>query len=175
MEHIDIVIISLLVAVALLGAAATRLGVPYPILLVLGGLVLGFVPGIPDVRLAPELVLVVFLPPLLYSGAFFASVRDLRADARTITLNATGLVLATACAVAVVTHALVDDLPWAACFALGAIVAPTDPIAATTIARRLGVPRRMINTLEGESLINDATALVVYKIAIGAVGGVFSL
>jgi Na+/H+ antiporter len=134
------------------------------------------VPGVPDVRLQPELVLVVFLPPLLYSGAFFASLRDLRADARVITLNATGLVLATACAVAVVTHALVDDLSWAAAFALGAIVAPTDPVAATTIARRLGVPRRMINNLEGESLINDATALVLYKIAVGTIGGAaFSL
>jgi monovalent cation/hydrogen antiporter len=170
-EHIETVIISLLVAVVVLSALATRLGIPYPILLVLGGLVLGFVPGIPDVRLEPELVLVVFLPPLLYSGAFFASLRDLRADARTITLAATGLVAATAVAVAVVAHALVDGLPWAACFALGAIVAPTDPVAATTIARRLGVPRRMINVLEGESLVNDASALVLYKIAVGAIGG----
>src|SRR3954462_9950613 len=137
MDHIEAVIISLLVAVVVLSATATRIGGPYPIVLVLGGVVLGFAPGVPDVRLAPELVLVVFLPPLLYSGAFFASLRDLRADARTITLNATGLVLATACAVAVVTHALVDDLSWAAAFALGAIVAPTDPVAATTIARRL--------------------------------------
>src|SRR3982750_3991053 len=101
------------------------MGIPYPILLVLGGLLLGFLPGVPDVRLQPELVLVVFLPPLLYSGAFFASLRDLRADARTTTLNATGLVLATACAVAVVAHALVGDLPWSTAFALGAIVAPT--------------------------------------------------
>jgi monovalent cation/hydrogen antiporter len=170
-EHIETVIISLLVAVVVLSALATRLGIPYPILLVLGGLVLGFVPGIPDVRLEPELVLVVFLPPLLYSGAFFASLRDLRADARTITLMATGLVVATAAAVAVVTHALVDDLSWAACWTLGAIVAPTDPVAATTIARRLGVPRRLINILEGESLVNDASALVLYKIAVAAIGG----
>ncbi len=170
-EHIETVIISLLVAVVVLSALATRLGVPYPIVLVLGGLVMGFVPGVPDVRLAPELVLVVFLPPLLYSSAFFASLRDLRADARTITLNATGLVLFTAVAVAVVVHLCVDDLPWAVCFVMGAIVAPTDPVAATTIARRLGVPRRMINNLEGESLVNDATALVAYKIALGAVGG----
>jgi len=169
-EHIQTVIVSLLVAVVVLSALANRIGVPYPILLVLGGLALGFVPGIPEVELAPELVLVVFLPPLLYSGAFFASLRDLRADARTITLLSTGLVVVTAGAVAVVVHELVDGLPWAACFALGGIVAPTDPVAATTVARRLGVPRRTINILEGESLINDASALVIYRIAVTAIG-----
>src|SRR6185312_6599038 len=117
-------------------------GIPYPILLVVGGLALGFVPGIPNVRLDPDLVLVVFLPPLLYSAAFFANLRELRADARTITLMSTLLVGVTAVAVAVAMHALVDGLPWEACFALGAIVAPTDPVAATQIARRLDVPRR---------------------------------
>jgi CPA1 family monovalent cation:H+ antiporter len=171
MEHIEAIIISLLVAVAGLSALATRIGVPYPILLVLGGLVLGFLPGMPDVRLAPELVLVVFLPPLLYSGSFFASLRELRADARSITLLSTALVAVTAAVVAVAVHALVEDLPWAVCFAFGAIVAPTDPIAATTIARRLELPRRTINVLEGESLVNDASALVIYRIAVGAIGG----
>jgi Na+/H+ antiporter len=176
MEHIEAVIVSLLVAVAVLGAAATRAGLPYPILLVLGGLVLGFVPGVPDVQLEPELVLVVFLPPLLYSGAFFANLRELRADMRAIALLSTVLVALTAVVVAVTVHALVDGLPWAVCFALGAIVAPTDPVAATEIARRLGVPRRTINILEGESLINDASALVLYKIAVGAIGtGAFSV
>ncbi|MEA2248697.1 MAG: monovalent cation/hydrogen antiporter [Solirubrobacteraceae bacterium] len=176
MEHIETIIVSLLVAVVVLGALATRIGVPYPILLVLGGLVLGFVPGIPDVRLQPELVLVVFLPPLLYSSAFFANLRELRADARAITLLSTVLVLLTATAVAVAMHALVAGLSWAACFALGAIVAPTDPIAAATIARRMNVPRRTVNILEGESLVNDATALVAYRIAVGAIGGgAFSL
>ncbi len=148
---------------------------PYPIVLVLGGLVMGFVPGIPEVALEPELVLVLFLPPLLYSAAFFASLRDLRADLRSISLLAIGLVIATACAVAVAAHALIDGLPWAAAFALGAIVAPTDPVAATAVARRLGVPRRTINILEGESLINDGTALVLYRVAVGAIGGSFSL
>jgi Na+/H+ antiporter len=176
MNHIEAVIISLLVAVAVLSATATRIGVPYPILLLLGGLALGFMPGVPDVELQPELVLVVFLPPLLYSGAFFANLRELRADLRTITLNSTLLVVATAAAVAVTAHALIDGLDWAVCFALGAIVAPTDPLAATTIARRFDVPRRAVNVLEGESLINDASALVLYKIALGAVGGAaFSL
>jgi monovalent cation/hydrogen antiporter len=176
MEHIEAVIVSLLVAVAVLGAVATRIGIPYPILLVLGGLALGFMPGIPEVELEPELVLVVFLPPLLYSGAFFANLRELREDARGITLLSTLLVVATAAAVAVTVHTLVDGLPWAACFALGAIVAPTDPIAATEIARRQAIPRRTINVIEGESLVNDASALVLYRIAVGAIGGAsFSL
>src|SRR3954447_20379943 len=176
MDHLEAVIISLLVAVAVLSALATRIGVPYPILPVLGGLALGFMPGVPEVQLQPELVLVVFLPPLLYSGAFFANLRELRADMRTITLLSTLLVGMTAVAVAVATHMLVDGLPWAVCFALGAIVAPTDPVAATAIARRLNVPRRTINILEGESLINDASALVLYRIARGAItGGSFSL
>ena len=176
MEHIEAVIICLLVAVAGLSALATRIGVPYPILLVLGGLALGFMPAVPDVRLEPELVLVVFLPPLLYGGAFFANLRELRANARSIALLSTLLVVATAAAVAVAVHALVDGLSWAACFALGAIVAPTDPLAATTIARRFGVPRTTINVLEGESLVNDASALVLYRIAVAAIGsGTFSL
>jgi CPA1 family monovalent cation:H+ antiporter len=176
MDHIEAIIILLLVAVAVLSATATRIGVPYPILLVLGGLVMGFVPGLPDVRLQPQLVLVVFLPPLLYSGAFFANLRELRADMRAIVLLSTVLVAVTAAVVAVIVHALVGGLPWAVCFALGAIVAPTDPVAATEIARRYNVPRRTVNILEGESLVNDATALVLYRIAVGAIGGgAFSL
>src|SRR3954454_18553214 len=176
MEHAEIILVSLLVAVAGLGALATRIGIPYPILLVVGGLAMGFLPFLPRVELQPEIVLVIFLPPLLYSGAFFADLRALKADARVISLLSIGLVVATTVTVAVATHALVGDLPWAACFALGATVAPTDPIAATAIARRLGVPRRQINILEGESLLNDASALVLYKIATGVItGGTFSL
>jgi CPA1 family monovalent cation:H+ antiporter len=119
---------------------------------------------------------VAFLPPLLYWAGFFSSPRDLRADARAISLSAVGLVLATAAAVAVAAHAVVDGLPWAAAFALGAIVSPTDPVAATAIGRRLGIPRRLITIIEGESLINDATALVIYRIAVAAaVSGGFVL
>jgi Na+/H+ antiporter len=175
MHGVELVLISLLVAVSVLAAASRAINVPYPIVLVLGGLVMGFVPGIPEVELEPEMVLVIFLPPLLYSAAFFASLRDLRYDLRTISLMAIGLVIATACAVAVVAHALIEDLPWAAAFALGAIVAPTDPLAATEIGRRLSLPRRLNTILEGESLINDGTALVIYRVAVGAVGGAFSL
>ena len=162
-------------AVVGLNALARVIQVPYPILLVIGGLVLGALPGIPEVELDPDLVLVLFLPPLLYAGSFFASLRDLRADLRGISMLAIGLVLVTMCAVAVVAHAMIDGLPWAAAFALGAIVAPTDPVAATAIMRRLGVPRRIVTIVEGESLINDGTALVAYRVAVAAaVGGSFS-
>jgi Na+/H+ antiporter len=173
MHEAETLLLVLMVALAGLSVLAGALRVPYPIVLVLGGLVLGFVPGIPRAELPPELVLVLFLPPLLYHAAFFSSPRDLRADLRPISLLAVGLVLATMSVVAAVAHALIG-LPWAAAFALGAIVSPTDPLAATAIARRLGVPGRLVTLLEGESLVNDATALVAYRIAVGAaVGGGF--
>jgi monovalent cation/hydrogen antiporter len=175
-HEVELVLVSLLVAVAGLATAARLANIPFPIVLVAGGLVLGFVPGLPDIELAPELVLVIFLPPLLYSAAFFANLHELRTEARAISMLAIGLVLATMCAVAVVAHAVVDGLPWAAAFALGAIVGPTDPLAATAIARRLAVPRRMVSIIEGESLVNDGTALVAYRVAVtAATGGAFSL
>jgi monovalent cation/hydrogen antiporter len=174
MHEIEPLLLALMVAVAGLSILARLVRIPYPILLVLGGLVLGFVPGMPAVELPPELVLVAFLPPLLYWSGFFSSPRDLRADARAISTAAVGLVLATTVAVAVVAQAAVDGLTWPAAFALGAIVSPTDPLAATAIARRLGVPRRLITVLEGESLVNDATALVAYRVAVtAAVSGGF--
>jgi Na+/H+ antiporter len=175
MADIEFILVSLLVAVVVLSAAARAVNIPYPIVLVIGGLGMGLIPGLPEIRLEPELVLVLFLPPLLYGGAFFADLRSLRSDLRGISLMAIGLVLATTVAVAVAAHAVVDGLPWAAAFALGAIVAPTDPVAASAIARRLAVPRRIINALEGESLLNDGTALVAYRVAVTAVGGTFSL
>jgi monovalent cation/hydrogen antiporter len=169
LHEIEPLLLALMIAGAGLSVLARVVGVPYPILLVLGGLVLGFVPGMPPVELPPELVLVVFLPPLLYWAGFFSSPRDLRAEARPISLAAVGLVLATMVAVAAAAHAVVDGLSWPAAFALGAIVSPTDPLAATAIGRRLGVPRRLITVLEGESLVNDATALVAYRVAVTAV------
>jgi monovalent cation/hydrogen antiporter len=176
MHEIEPLLLALMVAVAGLSILARLVRIPYPILLVLGGLVLGFVPGMPAVELPPELVLVAFLPPLLYWSGFFSSPRDLRADARPISTAAVGLVLATTVAVAVVAQAAVDGLTWPAAFALGAIVSPTDPLAATAIARRLGVPRRLITVLEGESLVNDATALVAWRVAVAAaVSGGFVL
>jgi monovalent cation/hydrogen antiporter len=175
MHEVEAVLVSLLVAVAVLGAAARAVNIPYPIVLVVGGLALGFIPGLPDAQLEPELVLVIFLPPLLYSAAFFSNLHDLRRNLRPITLNAVGLVLVTMCAVALAIKALVPDMPWAAAFTLGAIVAPTDPLAATAIMRRMAVPRRMVSVVEGESLINDGTALVAYRAAVAAVGGTFSI
>jgi CPA1 family monovalent cation:H+ antiporter len=172
---LELILISLLIAVAVLSALARAVDIPYPIVLVAGGLAMGFIPGLPRVELDPDLVLLVFLPPLLYSGAFFADLRSLRSDLRSISMLAIGLVLATTVVVAVIAHEVVDGLPWAAAFTLGAIVAPTDPVAATTIARRLAVPRRIVNSLEGESLLNDGTALVAYRTAVVAVGGTFSL
>jgi Na+/H+ antiporter len=172
----ELLLLGLFVAVPALSVLARFLGVPYPILLVLGGLAIGLVPGLPEVELDPDLVLVLFLPPLLYVAAFFSNLRDLRADVRSISLLAIGLVLCTACSVAVVAHELIDGLSWGAAFALGAIVSPTDPLAATTIARRLGAPRRVVTVVEGESLVNDGSALVIYKVAVGvAIGGSFSL
>jgi CPA1 family monovalent cation:H+ antiporter len=171
-----LVLLALLVAGAALLAVAPRLRIPYPILLVLGGLALGFVPGLPEIELRPEVVLVAILPPLLYSSAFFTSLRDLRRNARPLALLAIGLVLATMLAVAAVSHAAIPGLSWPVCFVLGAVVAPTDAVAATAIARRLGLPRRLVTLIEGESLVNDATALVAYGFAVTAVvTGTFSL
>jgi monovalent cation/hydrogen antiporter len=166
----------LLVAGATMLVLVPKLRIPYPILLVLGGLALGFAPGLPEIDLPPDLVLVGVLPPLLYGAAFFTSLRDLRANLRPVGLLAVGLVLLTMVVVAVVAHAIVPGLSWAAAFVLGAVVSPTDPIAATAIMHRLGVPRRIVSIVEGESLVNDGTALVAYRVAVvAAVSGTFSL
>ena len=172
---IELVFVLLFLATGL-AVLARRIGIPYPILLVLGGLVLGFVPGLPPVQLAPDLVFLLFLPPILFGAGFFTSIRDFKANLRAIGLLAVGLVMVTTVAVALVAHALIPGLGWAPAFALGAIVAPPDAIAATAIFQRLGVPRRIVAILEGESLVNDATALVLYRTAVAvAVGGSFSL
>jgi len=171
----DLQLLGILIALGGLLALAPTLRVPLPILLVLGGVALGFVPGLPDVVLAPDVVLVALLPPLLYSGAFFTSLRDLRTNRRPIAFLAFGLVGATMAVVAVVAHEWIG-LSWPVAFALGAVVSPTDALAATEIAGRLGAPRRIVSLIEGESLVNDGTALVLYRAAVGAaVGGTFSL
>jgi CPA1 family monovalent cation:H+ antiporter len=174
--HDSLVLLALLASAATLLVLAPIVHIPYPILLVLGGLAIGFVPGVPHIALRPDVVLVGFLPPLLYAAAFFTSLRDLRTNARAISLLAVGLVLATMLTVAAVCHAVIGGLSWPVCFVIGAIVAPTDAVAATAIASRLGIPRRLVTLLEGESLINDATALVAYSFAVTAVvTGSFSL
>lgn len=174
--HDALLLLALLGAGAGLLAAASKSRIPYPILLVLGGLALGFIPGVPSVTLEPEIVLVGILPPLLYSAAFFTSLRDLRANARPIALLSIGLVGTTAVVVAVVCHEAISGISWPVAFVIGAVVAPTDPVATTAIARRLGVPHRIVAIVEGESLVNDATALVLYRFAVAAVvTGSFSL
>src|ERR671939_489274 len=176
MGQAELLIAGLLVAVAGLSTLARFLSVPYPIVLVVGGALLGFIPGLPEVGLDPDVVLVVFLPPLLYGSSIYANFGDLRANLRALTLSTVGLVLATMCAVAWAAHVLIPGLPWEAAFVLGAIVSPTDPLAAATIMRRLDAPRRLVSAVEGEGLFNDATALVAYRFAVAAVvAGSFSL
>ena len=161
------VICTLLIVVATLAILATKVALPYPVLLVLGGLVLGFVPGLPAVQLDPDMVFLFLLPPLLYPAALFTSWRDFRANMGSISMLAIGLVLLTTATVAAVVHAL-TGLPWPAAFVLGAIISPTDSVAATAITSRLRVPQRIVAILDGESLVNDATALVAYRFAIVA-------
>jgi monovalent cation/hydrogen antiporter len=175
-EHDSLVLVGLLAAGATLLALAQVVRVPYPILLVVGGLALSLVPGAPHVELPPDLVLVAFLPPLLYGTAFFTSLRDLRTNAKQIGFLAIGLVLVTMLIVAAVAHTVISGIDWPTAFVLGAIVSPTDPTAASAIAQRLGLPRRLVSLIEGESLVNDGTALVAYKFAVAAVvTGSFSL
>jgi Na+/H+ antiporter len=174
MRDIELVL-GLLVAVAALATLAHRLNVPYPIVLVLGGLLIGFVPGLPDVQLAPDLVFLLFLPPLLYISAFYTSIRDFRANARPILSLAIGLVVVTTVVVAAVIHAAVPGLDWAVAFTLGAIVSPPDAVAATAILRRMPVPRGTVTVLEGESMLNDAAGLIAFRVALAAaVTGSFS-
>jgi monovalent cation/hydrogen antiporter len=173
--HAGELILGLLIAVAALVTIARRLGVAYPVFLVLGGLGLGFVPGVPRVEIDPDMIFLIVLPPLLYIGAYFTPIRSLRENLTTISSLAVGLVIASACAVAAVAHALVPGMPWSVAFVLGAIVAPPDAIAAIAITRPLAVPRQIVTILEGESLLNDATALTMYVIALAvAAGGGFS-
>ena len=169
------VICTLLIVVAALAILAKKAALPYPVLLVIGGLAMGFVPGLPAVQLDPDMVFLFLLPPLLYPAALFTSWRDFRANLGQISLLAVGLVLFTTAFVAVLAHTL-TGLPWATAFVLGAIISPTDAVAATAITSRLRVPKRIITVLDGESLLNDATALVAYRFAIAAMNsGRFSL
>ena len=169
-------LIALFVAAVLLAAAARRVGAPYPVFLALGGAVLAFVPGAPQFTVRPELALALFIAPVLLDAAYDASPRDLRDN----WLPVTGLVVfavgLTTAAVAVIARTLVPELPWAPAIVLGAVVAPPDAAAATAVLRHLRPPRRILTILEGESLLNDASALLIYRLAIGAVAmGGFSI
>jgi Na+/H+ antiporter len=173
----DIESILVLVLAATLLVRLADLGkIPAPIVLVLGGLAIAFVPGLPDVELEPDTIFLLFLPPLVYAAGWRTSPLELRAIVRPLGLLAVALVFITAAVVAVVAHALVPELSWAEAAILGAVLAPTDAPAATAIFRRLGAPERVRLLVEGESMINDGTALVIYRIAVGvATGGAFSL
>ena len=169
--EIAFLLVALAVVVLAGTAVAERLGVPPPLLLVVVGVAGSMLPFTPDIELSPEIVLFGLLPPLLYAAALQTSLVDFNANRRPILLLSVGLVVFTACGVAVVAHALLPELGWPLSFALGAVVAPPDAVAATAIGRRIGLPRRIVTILEGESLLNDATALVVLRTAL-AFGGV---
>jgi Na+/H+ antiporter len=175
MELLQVAVFLWLCAIALCWTAR-RYNFPYPIALVIGGGVLGFIPLVPQLPFDPELILVLVLPPILYQAALLTSWRDFAAGIRTISLLAIGLVAATTLAVGATLKFLAPDIPWAAAFAFGAIVSPPDAVAATAILSRMNIPRRVVTVLEGESLVNDAAALVLYKFAVAAVlTGGFSL
>jgi CPA1 family monovalent cation:H+ antiporter len=174
--QVALIFVLLLSFVFGLGLLARRLTIPYPILFVIGGLVIGFIPILPtQLTLDPDLFFFLFLPPLLYIQAFYTSWRDFRFHLRPILLLAIGLVVATTVTVAYVSHWLIPGFPLAAGFVLGAIISPPDAIAASAIAQRLGLPRRIVTILEGESLVNDATSLVIFKVALVALGVVAPL
>jgi Na+/H+ antiporter len=159
-------VVFLVLGVVIVNGVASRIGIPAPILLVVAGVAASFVPGVPDYAVDPELVLTVLIPPLLYAAANDSSVIAIRKLLRSITQLAVGMVLVTAFAVAVVLHLLVPSIPFAAALALGAIVAPPDAVAAVAVARRAGLPRNVVTVLEGESLFNDATSLVLLRVAV---------
>ena len=175
MELLQVVLFLMLCSVAL-GWVARHFNFPYPIALVIGGSALGFLPELPQVPFDPQLILVLVLPPILYQAALMTSWRDFKANIRPISLLAIGLVVATTITVGAALKLLIPGIPWAAAFVLGAIVSPPDAVAATTILSRLNIPRRVATVLEGESLVNDASGLVLYKFAVAAVlTGAFSL
>jgi CPA1 family monovalent cation:H+ antiporter len=164
METIPVVLL-LLVAVTLLSIAARRVHLPYPAVMVLGGLIISLVPNLPHVEAKPEFLLIVFLPPLLYAAAWQTSWRDFRANLRPIMLLAVGFVVFTTFIVGGIAHWMIPGMTWAAAIALGAIISPPDAIAAVAITDRLGVPKRIVTVLEGESLVNDASGLALYSLA----------
>ena len=163
------VLLGLLVAIAFLAAVGRRLKIADPIVFAIGGLVLALIPQVPDIQLPPDVVLLLFLPPLIFAASRNTSWTEVRHTARPILFLAVGLVLATMGAVAVVVHFILPGLPWAVGFTLGAIVGPPDAVAATSIAGSLRLPRPIVEVLEGEGLFNDVTALVAFQIASGVI------
>src|SRR5919107_5656277 len=169
--HVALALVALAAVVIVVAGASKRFSLPAPLLLVALGAVGSFLPFVPEVHLTSEVVLVGLLPPLLYSTALQTSLVDFNHNRRPILLLSIGLVAFTTIGVAVVVHTFIPEISWAAAFALGAVVAPPDAVAATSIARRVGMPRRIVTILEGESLFNDATALVALRTTIAAGAG----
>ncbi len=166
--EIAVLFVALAVSVLFFTALAARLDFPAPLLLIAVGVVASYVPGVPELHLEPEVVLVGLLPPLLYAAAIQTSLVDFNANRRAILLLSVGLVVFTTFGVGVIVHGLIPGISWPVSFAIGAVVAPPDAVAATAVARRIGLPRRVVTILEGESLLNDATALVALRTAIAA-------
>ncbi len=168
MEELE-VLIGLILVATLLAAAARRVGAPYPVFLALGGALLAFVPGAPSLTVPPELALALFVAPVLLDAAYDASLRDLKDNWAPVAGLVVGAVGCTTIAVAAVARWLMPDMSWASAIALGAVVAPPDAAAATAVLRQLRPPHRLLTILEGESLLNDASALLIYRLAVGAV------
>ena len=166
--EIAVLLVAMAVAVLAFTALAERIDFPAPLLLIAVGVAGSYFPGVPEIHLEPDVVLFGLLPPLLYAAAIQTSLVDFNANRRAILLLSVGLVVFTTLGVGVIVHALIPDISWPISFAIGAVVAPPDAVAATAIARRIGLPRRVVTILEGESLLNDATALVALRTAIAA-------
>ncbi|MFC5408690.1 Na+/H+ antiporter [Larkinella bovis] len=170
MENYSIVLIIMAIMIVL-SAVASRIRLPYPILLVLAGITIGYLPGIPAITLNPEVIFLIFLPPLLYDAAFNISFKELRSNWATVSSLAISLVFLTTTAIAVTAYYLIPGLNWPMAFALGAILSPPDAVAATNVTKGLGLSHRTLTILEGESLVNDASGLIAYRFAVGAIAG----
>ena len=168
MEHTAVIVL-LLFGIAFIAILSNKYKFPFPIALVLSGLCISIIPGLPVIELAPDVVFIIFLPPLLYGAAWNTSWHDFKANIRPISLAAIGLVIFTTLMVAIAAHWLIPDLSWPFAFLIGAIVSPPDAIAATSVTKGLGLHPRIITILEGESLVNDASGLVAYKYALTAI------
>ena len=165
------IVIFILAIMIILSAMADKIRLPYPVLLISAGIGIGFIPALPNISLNPDVVFLIFLPPLLYDAAFNISPQEFKTNFNTIGTLAIGLVFLTAAAIAVVAHYLIPGMTWPLAFVLGAILSATDAVAAMSITKGLGLSHKTITILEGESLINDASALVTYRFAIAAAMG----
>ena len=173
MENYSIIIFILFIVIAL-SAFADKIKLPYPILLIIIGIIIGFIPSIPEIEINPEIIFLIFLPPLLYDASFNISPKHFRTNLSTISTLAIPLVFLTTFWIAVVAHYMIPNMTWPLAFVLGAILSATDAVAAVSITKGLGIPHKTITILEGESLINDASALVAYRFAVAtAMGSAF--